>query len=338
MLERLEDRAAQYDEPPAHLYELWNRGLAQGTRRAGARVTLDGCGGDQLFQVSDVLLADLLRTGRWGEFVEARRGRDGRAAGGTSSEPECCHSFPDRSSNLGSECSGTGSPGTTSSAPRRHGFARSSWPCSSLRERDLSVFGRVRGHGLAQTESLLYLTLPVWGWGGAFMRGPLLQEGVEVRSPLLDLRIVDFALRRPIAERADGTETKILLRQAMVGLLPESVLAPRPHRTGMTIGFSQRRMSESYPALFAKLFSEPLRLAELGIVDLPALRRAVDSYSSDWCNEFVRVNLFHTIKTEFWLRGLEQRESPVTVLHRVKRPGSGVSCGMRPWAVRASCP
>ena len=77
LLDRLEERAALTDEPPVHLYELWNRELARGSRAIGARVALDGCGGDNLFQVSDVILADLLRTGRLIEFARRARSRRG---------------------------------------------------------------------------------------------------------------------------------------------------------------------------------------------------------------------------------------------------------------------
>src|SRR2546430_16376652 len=48
-----------------------------------------------------------------------------------------------------------------------------------------------------------------------------LDEGVEVRSPLFDQRIVKAAAPRPHWERRTGRDTKRLLRRAMQGLLPE---------------------------------------------------------------------------------------------------------------------
>ena len=48
------------DEPFAHPFEMWHRSLARGTRATNSRVALEGVGGDQLFQVSEVYLADLL--------------------------------------------------------------------------------------------------------------------------------------------------------------------------------------------------------------------------------------------------------------------------------------
>ena len=310
LLDRLEERAAQYDEPPAHLYELWNRGLAKATRSAGARLALDGCGGDQLFQVSDVFLADLLRGGRWLELARiarSRRARGWRYLARVGVLPL----VPDLVVRAAERAVGRRIP--------RHYLERSAsgWIRPEftsehrLRERDLATLSVGRRGSLAHAESLLYLTLPVWGWGGSFMRGALLQEGVEVRSPLLDLRVVAFALGRPIAERANRTETKVLLRQAMSGLLPPEVLAPRMQRTGITVGFSRQRMKEAYPALVASLFSSPLRLADLGIVDPSALRAAVERYLAGDAGDFLRVNLFHTMKVEFWLRGLEQRAAGV---------------------------
>src|SRR5690606_35276569 len=64
-LDREPERAADRDEPYAHLYTKWNTALAQGSRACGARIALDGNGGDQLFASSDMFLADLFRSGRW---------------------------------------------------------------------------------------------------------------------------------------------------------------------------------------------------------------------------------------------------------------------------------
>lgn len=306
LLDGLAERAGRFDEPPAHLYELWNRGLARGTRAVGARITLDGSGGDQLFQVSDVVLADLLRTGRWvklAALVRARRARGWRYLVRLGALP------------LMPEWAIEALEGLSGRRLLHHYLERTlaSWvrpdfvEGSGLRERDLEQLRRGEGSSLAQAESRLYLTLPLWGWGASYMRGVLLEEGVEARSPLLDSKVVDFAMGRPIAERSDGWQTKVLLRKAMSGLLPPEVLAPRSHRTGVTVGFSRMRMKEAYPDLLARLFAEPLRLAELGIVDVEALRSAAALFLSGGGDEFLRVNLFHAMKVEFWLRGVECR-------------------------------
>ena len=303
LLEGLEHRAGASDEPPAHLYELWNRALARGTRAVGSRVALEGGGGDQLFQVSDVVLADFLRSGRVGDFVRMARSRDWRHVARVGILPL----LPERVMRSAERLRGR--------PLRRHYMERSQteWVRPEfaerhrLRERDLSSLRDARGSSPAHRESTLYVTLPVWSYGASYMRGALLQEGVEFRSPLLDRAVMEFALRRPVSERASALGTKTLLRRAMRGLLPQELLEPRTRRTGMTVGFSRRRMNEAYPALLSKLFSEPLRLAELGIVEPAKLRAAAERFCSGAGDEFLRVNLFHTMKTEFWLRGFERR-------------------------------
>jgi asparagine synthase (glutamine-hydrolysing) len=302
LLEGIEERAAASDEPPAHLYELWNRELAKGTRAVGARVALDGSGGDQLFQVSDIALADLLLRGRVMEFARHGRRRPWRQMLRAGVLP----ALPRALLDLGSFVTRGRIPRHYLERPLTEWVRRDFVKRHALVRRDLSVLRRVRGATPAQRESALYLTLPVWSYGASYMRGALLQEGVEVRSPLLDLRVIDFALRRPISERAGAAGAKALLRQAMRTLLPAEVLAARAHRTGMTMGFSHSRMRAAYPALVARLFSEPLRLAEHGIVEPGALRAAAERFCAGSADDFLRVNLFHTMKVEFWLRGLER--------------------------------
>ena len=306
LLDGLEERAARSDEPPAHLYELYIKGLAQGTRATGSRVTLDGSGGDQLFQVSDIILADLLRSGRWIEFARLARSRRGygwRHIVGLGVLPHVPDSLVRATERI-----------LRRRIPRHHlerspaVWMRPEFSAEHrLRERDLAVLGWLKGSSHAHRESQMYVTMPHWSYGASFIRGSLLQEGVEVRSPLLDMKIVEFGLRRPVSERMDGQTTKTLLRQAMEGLLPPGILASRTHRTGTTVGFSRRRMREAYPALVARIFAERIRLSELGVVDAGALRSAADTYLSGHGDDFLRVNLFQAMKVEFWLRGLERR-------------------------------
>lgn len=304
LLEGLPTRAAATDEPPAHLYELWNVALARGTRALGSRVALDGAGGDQLFQVSDILMADFLRAGRWGELLRHARARGLNAkrtlrAAGQPLVPRWVL-------RAAQAATGRRLPLHYLERPMARWMRRDFVTRYALRERDLAELDTARVESFAQAETRFYLLSPIWGWGAAYMHRALLTEGIEARSPLMDRRVIEFALRRPVTERSQNRETKILLRRSMEGLLPAEVLAPRPYRTGVTVGFSRARMRSAYPALFEVAFAENLRLAELGIVDAGALRRAADSWRQRG-DEFERINLFHTLKVEFWLRGLEGR-------------------------------
>ncbi len=48
-------------------------------------------------------------------------------------------------------------------------------------------------------------------------------HGIEIRSPLLDWRVVCFAFALPSSSVVDGVATKRILREAMYGSLPESI-------------------------------------------------------------------------------------------------------------------
>lgn len=301
LLDGLERRAADADEPPAHLYELWNAALARGSRRVGARIALDGCGGDNLFQVSDVVLADALRSGRLptaARLARARRSLGWRYLARHALIPLAPPSL------LRAVEQATGR-----NVPRHHmELARTPWVSEGfvrrhgLRERDLTVLRELSAGSHAQAENMLFVSLPALAWGGAYMRGVLLREGVEARSPLLDRRVVDFALRRPVSDRVAAAETKMLLRKAVEGWVPDEVLAPRSHRTGVTAGYSVRRFRDELPILLEAVEAAPLRVAELGIVDAVGFGEAVERWRSG-AGDHLRSDLFATLRVEFWLRG-----------------------------------
>jgi len=125
-------------------------------------------------------------------------------------------------------------------------------------------------------------------------------EGVEIRSPLYDKRVIELALTRPREERSSGAETKKLLRAAMRGLLPDSILAPRTKRTGITEGYFARSMRAQLPPMVDALFEDSL-LASAGVIDALEFRRAVSAYARGVQSNF-SVGLYFTLQTELWLQ------------------------------------
>ena len=293
--------AARRDGPFAHLYEHWNRRLTRRTTATGARVALDGSGGDQLFQVSPIYLADLVERGRVGEAAAEWRARGlaregvrafvrwglqpllapwllhavGTLRGGRPLRPYQERRLP---------------PWIRADFARRHGLAALAQP--TLR--------RQPGESRSALESRWYLTTPYAPAIFSTLSGIALADGLEIRSPLYDGRVIALAASRPREERSAGGETKRLLRAAGRGLLPDEVLAPRRRRTGLTSQYFRRSMRRELPALARSLFAAPV-LADLGIVDPRALREAADTYLRDGGQE-LGVTLFLTIQTELWLR------------------------------------
>ncbi len=305
MFADVRELSARRQEPSAHPYEQWHRALARASRNAGARVVLDGSGGDQLFQVSDVYVADLVRRGR---FVTARREWKARGGAGFRSflSTGVRPSLSDRTLRFLAAVRGAGRPAHYLDRTPSPWFRRDFLDREGVVERELAARPALPRSSTVLAEMHAYLTYPFFARTTSRVALFLLDEGVEARSPLLDNRVVQFAAGRPWYERAHGPETKILLRRAMKGLLPDSLLAPRTHRTGVTSGFFARSLLGPGRALIDKLVTDPV-LAQLGIVDPTILRRGWDYYLRT-ANEETGGRLYFTIMTELWLR----QHHPVT--------------------------
>lgn len=293
--------ATERDLPFAHPYALWTRELAAATHSGGARVALDGSGGDQLFQLSPVYLADLMRRGR---LLAARREWRARDMSGLGWRRFVRYAvmplLPPVALSAVTAFRG-GRP--------VHGIR--TWPlppwiradfaaAHDLGARAESRLPRRPGerHGAHETR---------WFFESAYSPTVLAAQaadgrraGVELRSPLLDGRIIAHAALRPREERSDRGQTKRLLRAAASGLVPAEVLAPRRSRTGTTTGYYRQRLLAELPELARRVL--PLSaLADLGILCPAAFADAVQRSVRAGVQEF-DVALFYTIQAELWLR------------------------------------
>jgi hypothetical protein len=169
-----------------------------------------------------------------------------------------------------------------------------------LRERERSAMPSRRGYQGWRREAHFFLSAPTFPRAFQCLSGLALEEGVELRSPLYDRRVVEFACSRPRTERNTGKETKRLLRAAMTGLLPDHVLAPRARRTGITTAYSDRRMREAVPQLLDEVLNASV-LADLGIIEPSQVRVAWTQYLRTG-DLSLKIPLFLTIQVELWLR------------------------------------
>jgi hypothetical protein len=87
------------------------------------------------------------------------------------------------------------------------------------------------------------------------------------------------------------------------------------------------------------MFERPLQLAELGMVEPARLESAARRAATGDADDFLRVNVFHAMKVEFWLRGLTRRSAesngathPPTIAS-TSRPIAASCAGQQP-AVR----
>jgi asparagine synthetase B (glutamine-hydrolysing) len=295
--------AVQRDEPFAHPYEAWNRTLAEGSRAVGARVILGGNGGDQFFGVSPVFLADLLLQGHWSQlFGEARALgfglRDWREVVHWAIQP----ALPTAVLEL-ARLARRGRPlraHLQAPVPDWLGLDRAT--TDGLWQRQWYYGARRPEESLGSAETSWYLQSGFGPRIGSTLTGFLHQAGVEARSPLYDRRVLEFMARRPREDRFAHRETKRLLRQAMVGVLPDEHLAPRPTRTGLPSRYLHRVRLEALPK-WAEALGPDLRLADLGLVQPVAVQAALARYlaNPEW-EPRLAGQLFNLFAAEFWVR------------------------------------
>lgn len=296
-----ETEASRRDSPFAHAYEHWNRALARRARERGATVVLDGVGGDQLFQCGDIYLADLVRTLQWGELAGQLRHR---AAPGNRLRHLYSWglrpNLPDGITHLIARARGL--PPARNYMERipprwfRRDFLQSHGVLA--RESGARPPRTARSHVLAEAHA--YLRFAFYPRMFAHLADFARQEGVELRSPLLDERVVRFAIARPWSDRIDGGETKRLLRLAMRERLPAEVLAPRTHRTGTTNAYFLRELRRAGWPVAQRVLPE-MRMAALGMIEPSHYRRAWEHVLQHDDDELA-ARLFFTLQAELWLR------------------------------------
>jgi asparagine synthase (glutamine-hydrolysing) len=98
-------------------------------------------------------------------------------------------------------------------------------------------------------------------------------EGVEIRVPLIDREVVEFAIALPDSYKQHGREGKYVLKEAIRGLVPDSVLTRS--KTGFGVPLRRWMSRELLPVIDEVLSRE--RLTRRGIFDADAVRRLVES-------------------------------------------------------------
>jgi len=311
---------AAADDPFVHVYRMWNRALGRAAADLGARVTLNGVGGDHLFACDPSYLADLARCGRWVELVrefrregmgsvshfrdwvirpglsEGTRQLIGRARGGAAVQGFPSYTFP-RWLNR--------------DFVERNGLEERARSTTPVRDPADNAEG---------FERRWMLEHPFYARVASELFRLALADGVELRAPLMDRRLIEFAATRPRRERRSDHETKKLLRASVADALPPEVLAPRATKTGTTAGYLAVGMLRDYLALGDRFFGSSL-LAELGIVDARALGAAMDNLRAGRLRGNEAGALVLTLSTEIWLRAnvdsVESSRNGSTSLHGV---------------------
>jgi asparagine synthase (glutamine-hydrolysing) len=289
-------------EPFAQPFEGHTRALADTAHRLGASVALDGYGGDFLFQVSRVYLADLVSRGRLAQAI-----RDwqmlGRSSGGFQGffHYALRPLFPPFVMRGVATLRGGRSFRASMERAAPPWINRKFLHHHGLVDRFASLGPDAqKARSAAEREVRFYLSHQFFARVNAKMAGFALDCGVELRSPLFDQRVVQFAFSRPHQEKNNAGDQKRLLRAAMRGLLPDPVLGVRRVKTGTLASyFAEHMHSEGLPRL-AQLRSSHA-LADAGIIEPAELERAVARYRNEGDSYPFAESLYCTLQAETWL-------------------------------------
>jgi asparagine synthase (glutamine-hydrolysing) len=270
---------AATDEPrPMFPYWARDRRMSGIIREAGGRVMLSGQGSDHYLDGPATYAADLLGTGRVREALRA-------VTLHAVAQRQSFYSGFWRSALrplLPPALAGAGARPVPPAWVRPDFARRAGMTAPRTRSRP----GRIWSD-----ETAVYLRV----LAGHLERGPFL-EGMEVRYPFLHRPLAEFALRLPVAERIRPGWSKWVLREAMRGILPETV------RTRRSKGAIDSRilwaLQREAPRL-RWLLDDP-RVAQAGWVDAGALRDTVERARQGQVDNL--AHLLSTLSLETWLR------------------------------------
>jgi asparagine synthase (glutamine-hydrolysing) len=132
-------------------------------------------------------------------------------------------------------------------------------------------------------------------------------HGIEVRVPLLDLDLVDYAVHLPTGEKQRGTHVKAIFKEAMRPVLPAAII----NRGKTGFGAPLRRwIREDLREMVRDVLSEE-SLAARGLFDAKAVQRLIVS------NERFETDssyiIFSLMCIEMWMRNFVDRGVAATI-------------------------
>lgn len=264
-------------EPEPHPYEGQNMALAAAARSAGATVLLNGHGGDNIFASTPMWPADLLRQGKWVRFVRVLRTRR-EPLWRSMRDYYLRAAAPEAMLRVAEQWRGRSlleRPWMISRVPWIR-IDESSW--SALEEENRTLFFGdpwAEWSSASRAQRRWALVFSSFARINAALNDLYWSQEVELRMPIWDRRVVEFAWSRDGEDMCGASEQKLLLTQSMHGVLPDSVTAPRLRRTGTADGYSDRHFRRFLQQPHFVSGSPGAALAQLDLIDLEVLQSTV---------------------------------------------------------------
>ena len=237
---------------------------------SGVRVLLSGWGGDEGISFNGRgWYPELLRDGRLGALLAGNPpeqplpGRERPYPRRAAARGPGRRRVPERDGEAGRRAT------TPSSTRRSHGACG----CFAPAAPPLPV-------GMRQTRLHLlrlgHLGARIDGWAASGAR-----YGIEYRYPLLDRRVLEFALGLPPEQFRRGRWSRWLMRRALGGILPSEVCWNRDKRDPARLEALRGVCAEAFAVVRAILHERPGPLTRCAYVDMRRLRDRLDRVPAD---------------------------------------------------------
>jgi asparagine synthase (glutamine-hydrolysing) len=120
---------------------------------------------------------------------------------------------------------------------------------------------------------------------------------LEVRAPLLDTRVAEFAASLPLSYKLHGLDGKWILKQVAKELLPREIVTRKKKGFGMPVG---KWLRSDLQSLLRDALFDRSSLASQGHCDRRALERLVDEHTRGQVDH--RQRLWALLVLELWQR------------------------------------
>lgn len=286
-------------------FMAWDACFREALRRArgrGARVLLTGHGGDDLLWGSRLVYADRLRRGDPRAVLEVLQAASAHRQAWSwivyhhLVQPLLSPAGDRALRRLTGKDQGSNLPDWIDA-----GFARRTGLTDRMQETPPRRFPEAARQALYD-----HLRQTPWDRSAFWYDQHAADFGIEVRHPFLDRRLIEFLVSIPPAQLFRADLSKRLLRQAMIGFLPETVRLRRAktHLSAFLAFSLDGGLGGGKRMQIERLLAAPLA-TEMGILDgkrlLAAYKRNPD-------------RLWNPIALEIWLRELDSSSRPAMIL------------------------
>lgn len=281
-----------WDEPYEGMLTNFTSRIFERAKQEGIRVLLDGHGGNQLFGSSMYYLLDLLLERRWSTLLHELGCWPWRARARIVQRyvlAPLCGRWPrcDMASQV---------------ARKAPVWIRSEFASQCTAERQLKATYPSHRFYLPSRnyEAAMIATIQAWS-GLRLMQSEALRRGIDLRHPLFDIRLIDFFMRIPPAQKAQNGCEKVIVRRAMEHSSPPIITQPRKPNAPLDLTrLLDKETREGQRSRWETCFTDDFYLTELGYVDQEALRAELARYARGETNQVVA--LASTFRLEQWLR------------------------------------